>query len=87
MEKKENGPEETIRLGNICAAIWRNENGKGNVWYNVTITRSYREGEAWKDAKGFSRDDLPVVRAAADKAYDWIWERQKVLGSEEKAEG
>ncbi len=74
MAKKEKEPYR-IALGNICAAIWSNENGKGGVWYNVTITRSYREGEVWKDAKGFSRDDLPVVREALARAYSWIWDR------------
>jgi len=85
MEKKDK-PEKRIRLGNICAAIWRNENGKGKVWRSVTIARSYRDGDAWKDTTSFSRDDLPVAGAALDMAHSWIWERERAPEPEEEAE-
>ncbi len=86
MAKKEKGPVHRIPLGNICAAIWENENGKGGVWYNVTITRSYRDGESWNDSTSYSRDDLPVVAVAAQMAHFWIWERISASRKEQAAE-
>ena len=55
------------------AAIWANQSEKGAVWYNVTVTRSYKVGDEWKDASGFRRDDLPILAKAVDMAYAWIW--------------
>jgi hypothetical protein len=74
-QKKE--PAQRFRLGNISAAIWTNTNGNGEVWFNVEVTRRYRDEETWKDATTFRRDDLPIVALAAIRAYDWIW-RQKL---------
>ncbi len=50
-------PVYKIRLGNIHAAVWSNENGKDEVRYNVTIVRRYRDEDEWKDTTSFSRDD------------------------------
>jgi len=85
-KEKENEPVHRIPVGNIRAAIWRNQNGKEGVWFNVTITRSYRDGETWKDSTSFSRDDLPVVSKVADMAYAWILERAMAAQQEKEGE-
>jgi hypothetical protein len=69
-------PVYQITLGRIRAAVWLNGEDQGNAWYGVTISRSYNVDGEWKDSASFSRDDLPVVRAAAEMAYAWIWEHQ-----------
>ncbi len=71
MEKKK--PAHEIRLGRIRATIWANETGQDDVWFNVTITRLYNDGDGWKDTTSFRRDDLPVVSKVADMAYSWCW--------------
>ena len=73
MAQKKKEPAHRIPLGRITAAIWANETDNGRVWFNVTVTRSYRDGDEWKDTSSFSRDDLPIVAKAADMAYAWIW--------------
>jgi hypothetical protein len=73
--KKE--PAQKFRLGHISSTVWDNTTGNGDVWFNVEVTRSYKDGDAWKDASTFRRDDLPIVALAAIMAYDWIW-RQTV---------
>lgn len=80
MAKKE--PTHKIKLGSITAAIWTNENGKGEAWFNVTVSRSYRDGDAWKDTSSFRRDDLPILAKALDMAYTWIWNYQASPASE-----
>ena len=78
-----NKPAHEIRLGRIRAAIWANDNGQDDVWFNVTIARLYNDGDGWKDSPSFRRDDLPVVAKALDMAYAWIWDRQMANRSDE----
>lgn len=68
-----NKPIHEIRLGRIRAAIWQNHSENGDAWFNVTVSRSYRDGEETKDTTSFGRDDLPIVAKVADMAYAWIW--------------
>lgn len=65
-------PVHTIQLSKIRAAIWANESDKG-TWYNVTVTRTYRDSEDKpQDSTTFGRDDLLLVAKAADQAHSWI---------------
>jgi hypothetical protein len=71
-------PTHEIRLGRIRAAIWANRTDRQDVWFNVTVSRLYKDGEQWKDTTTFGRDDLPIVAKVADMAYAWIWGRDAV---------
>ena len=71
-----NKPIHEIRVGKIRAAIWVNENGSNDVWYSVTLSRHYKDGNGWKNRASFGRDDLPVVAKLMEMAYAWIWDRQ-----------
>ena len=71
---QENGkqrPAHEIRLGRIKATIWANHNDNG-TWYNVTLSRGYRDGDEWKSSSSFGRDELLTVAKAADLANGWI---------------
>ena len=71
---QENGkqrPAHEIRLGRIKATIWANQGDKG-TWYNVTLSRNYKDGEEWKSSASFGRDELLTVAKAADMANTWI---------------
>ena len=68
-------PIHGIQLGRIRAAIWENRADNGETWFNVTVTRTYNDGDQLKDTATFRRDDLPIVAKVADMAYAWIWER------------
>lgn len=65
-----NKPAYEARIGKIRAAVWENCGEKG-AWYNVTVTRSYLDGKAWKDTTSFRPGDLPAVRKLADLAHTW----------------
>jgi hypothetical protein len=73
-EKKK--PAHEVRLGRIRAAIWANQTEDSDTWFNVTISRLYKDEGEWRDADSFRRDDLPIVIKVVDMAYDWIWRRQ-----------
>lgn len=70
-----NKPAQTIQLGRVRATIWANQNDESDLWFTVTVSRSYRDGNQWKDSTSFRRDDLPVLAKALDMAYGWIWDR------------
>jgi hypothetical protein len=82
-DKSANRPIHTIRYGSIRAAIWRNIVDNGNAsrsMYNVTLSRSYKDGNAWKDSTSFGLDDLLELAKAANEAHTWIW-AQKMRGA------
>lgn len=72
-EKKENKPYAKIRYGTIAAAIWQREGEKG-TWYNVTFSRSYKDGKDWKHTDSFGRDDLLTLAKLANEAHTRISE-------------
>ena len=75
-------PVHEVRLGRIKAAIWRNDTPNGSL-YNVTIVRLYKDGNQWKDATSFGRDDLPLVAKVADLVHTWIFNQaQEPNGSQ-----
>ena len=69
-----------VRLGRIKAAIWANETESG-VWFNVTFSRIYKDGNTWKTSDSFGRDDLPLLAKVADSAHTWIFMQHQ--GSQE----
>ena len=73
-EKKK--PAHEVRLGRIRAAVWANQTEDSDTWFNVTISRLYKDDGEWRDADSFRRDDLPIVMKVLDMVYDWIWKRQ-----------
>jgi hypothetical protein len=74
MSNKEasNKPAHRIRSGAIEVAVWRNESEKGGTWYSVTMSRSYKQNEAWKQTDSFGQDDLLVLAKLVDMAHTWI---------------
>ena len=70
-ESAKQRPAHEIRLGRIKATIWGNQ-GDNGTWYNVTLSRNYKDGEEWKSSVSFGRDELLTVAKAADMANSWI---------------
>ena len=65
-------PIHEVRLGHVKAAVWRNPTETG-VRYNATFCRIYKEGDSWKTADSFGRDDLLLLGKIADQAHSWIF--------------
>jgi hypothetical protein len=70
-KKPDNRPVHEIRHRNIRAAIWRNQTAKGPM-YSVTVSRSYRAGDKWKDSNSFAYGDLMNVAKALYDAHSAI---------------
>jgi hypothetical protein len=76
-----NRPAHTARYGAIKCTIWRNESRNG-PFFSTVISRSYKEGEDWRESPSFGQEDLPTVAKAALDAHSWVREQ---LASEREA--
>ena len=43
----------------------------------MTFSRIYKDGDQWKHAENFRRDELLVVAKVADQAHTWIVEQTR----------
>jgi hypothetical protein len=68
-------PIHEIRIGRIRAAIWKNA-GENGTRYTTSFSRLYKDGDNWRDASSFDRDDLLVVAKVADAVHSWIYLQQ-----------
>ena len=66
-----NKPVHKIRHGAVSASIWAQDTDKGPM-FNVTIQRSYKDGDTWKNSASFGRNNLLVVSLIAARAFEWI---------------
>jgi hypothetical protein len=64
-------PVHKIRSGAIEVAIWLQEGEKG-PWYSVTMNRSYKQGEGWKQSDSYGEDDLLRLAKLIEEADSWI---------------
>jgi hypothetical protein len=82
MSKKLNLPVFSKQFGAVRVAVWESTTDEGRVFYNATITRSYREknSEEWKESSSFNGlTDLALVREAARLAANFIEAREREL--------
>lgn len=66
-----NTPAHKIRSGALEVAVWRQENDKGS-WFSVTMSRSYKQGDEWKQSDSYGTDDLLLLAKLLDQAHTWI---------------
>lgn len=71
--KSNNKPADTIRDGSLKATIWKNFSENG-TFYSVEFSRTYKQGETFKDSHSFSGSEPLQLARLANKAYDRIAE-------------
>lgn len=71
-----NRPVKVIRYGAIKAAVWLNQTSAGPI-HNVSVSRSYKDGDTWKESTSFGFDDLLVLAKALTEAHTWIHEQRQ----------
>lgn len=75
-EPGKNKPVHEIRMGRICGAIWPQQGNDNQLWYNVTLSRIYRDNSGnWQRSDSFGRTDLPLVCKVADQCHSWIYQQ------------
>lgn len=67
-------PVSKVTMYPVNAAIWRNQNDKGEAWYNVTFERSFKnEAGEWQSSGTFNAGDLLLLAKVADLAHSEIF--------------
>lgn len=70
-----NKPAAKVNLYPVSAAIFRNESQKGDVFYNVTFERSYKDDEGkYQSSSSFGPGDLLLLAKVANLAHSKIYE-------------
>jgi hypothetical protein len=64
-------PVHKIRAGAIEVAVWRRE-GENGAFYSVSMNRSYKQGEEWKQADSYGVDDCLLLSKLLDQAHSWM---------------
>jgi hypothetical protein len=70
-ERSGNAPVFTCRHRALKAAVWRNETETGPM-FNTTVSRSYKDGETWKDSGSFGYDDVLIVAELLHNCHGFI---------------
>ena len=73
MENEKTKPIDEIKIGSIVASIWKNESLSGS-YFNVTVTRLYKDGDTWKRSDSFGREDLLLVGKVLDLSHTRIYQ-------------
>ncbi|MEO1015187.1 MAG: hypothetical protein AAFX08_08365 [Pseudomonadota bacterium] len=64
-----NTPIETLRDGNLKAAIWKNE-GENGAYFSVTLAKTWKDDRGkFHDTQSFSGTDLLRVAELSRSAY------------------
>lgn len=67
-------PAKRFRIGAVQAAIWKND-GPNHSFYTVTMQRSYKDGDDWKNTDSLGSGDLLNAAHVLMRAEAWISEQ------------
>ena len=79
-------PVKVIRLRGVSASIFANHgksDGRDITFHKVSVQRSYKDGDEWKQTTSFGRDDLPVVNLVLKRAWEFILDTQGSRGKDD----
>lgn len=62
-----NLPAKKFRTGFVTATIWDNDGH-----YNTVVTRSYKDGDDWKETDQLNSGDLLNAAKVLERAESWI---------------
>ncbi len=72
-ERSGNPPVFSVRHRALKATVWKNETENGPM-FNTTLTRSYKDGDEWRESTSFGWDDLLIVAELLRVCYGFISE-------------
>ena len=80
-ERSGNGPAFSCRHRALKATVWRNELENGPM-VNTTVSRSYKDGDDWKESGSFSFDDILIVAELLRTCHGFILREMAKLSEE-----
>jgi hypothetical protein len=63
----ENQPVKKFRVGSVTAAVWKNDNN-----FSVTLQKSYKDGEEWKNTDTLFQADVLCAVKALERAEEFM---------------
>ena len=60
-------PVKKFRVGFVTVAVWKNED-----FHSVTLQKSFKDGDEWKNTDSFNHADLLNTAKALERAEEWI---------------
>lgn len=60
-------PVKKFRVGNVTASVWKNDDN-----HSVTLQKSYKDGEEWKNTDTLFYVDVLCAVKALDKAEKYM---------------
>ena len=77
MSRRNSKPVYEKRLGSVRVAVFENESD-GRKFFNASLTRSYKDGDEWKESSTFNGlHDLAVLKEVVCRAADFIASREE----------
>jgi len=68
-------PIRTFNSGVLTVSVWENtaqKDGETFTTHSVTIQRSFRDGNEWKQSTSLRNKDLPIVQIMLTKAFEFM---------------
>jgi hypothetical protein len=62
-----NKPPAKFRLGYVTATVWKND-----TFYNVDLSKSYKDGNDWKETNSLGHGDLLNAARVLQRAEEFI---------------
>ncbi len=70
-ERSANASVFSVRHRALKAAVWRNELENGPM-FNTTVSRSYKDGDTWKESGSFGYDDVLIVAELLRACHSFV---------------
>jgi len=67
---KKSAPVHSERVGGVKVSTWENKSKEGVSFYTVSMQRSYKDGNDWKNTDSYRINDLPKLILAIQKTYE-----------------
>lgn len=70
MPRGNNQPAAKFRVGYVTATVWKND-----AYYNVVLSKAYKDGDEWKDTDQLGHGDLLNAAKVLHRAEAFISEQ------------
>src|SRR5262249_7968790 len=69
----------------LSLTIWKHDSDKG-PWYSATPSRSYKQGEEWKESNSYSQQDFLELAEMFREAHAWVKEHTRTRAADQGQE-
>jgi len=73
---KANQPAAKFRVGWVTATVWANEGNGDKPFYNTVVSKSYKDGDDYKDTDQLGHGDICNAVKCLERAEQFISEQQ-----------